>query len=306
MTVDEMTDTLSRLGIEVVNTRGDELQGYCPAHAERTGKEDRNPSWWINSDTGQHICFSCNFKGGLYTLISYVEQIEFDKAREWLGSTGSLMSRFTRLLEEKKPALEETLVVTESMLHAFVDPPEEALSVRGLTSNAARAYELLWDARKKNWIMPIRDPLTDKLLGWQEKGYDRRYFNNQPAKVKKSIALFGYREYVCNQMIVVESPLDVVRLASVGITGGVATYGAIVSTTQFNLLRGADRLIFALDNDHAGQSASMTMLDLCKEMGKEAWFFNYSHTDMKDVGAMSKVEIESGIETAKHMVRGKV
>jgi len=41
-------------------------------------------------------------------------------------------------------------------------------------------------------------------------------------------------------------------------------------------------------------------------MGKEAWFFNYSHTDMKDVGAMSKVEIESGLETAKHMVRGKV
>jgi DNA primase len=107
-------------------------------------------------------------------------------------------------------------------------------------------------------------------------------------------------------MIAVESPLDVVRLASVGITGGVATYGAIVSTAQFNLLRGAERLIFALDNDNAGQSASMTMLELCKEMGKEAWFFNYSHTDMKDVGAMSKVEIESGLETAKHMVRGKV
>jgi DNA primase len=306
MTVEEMTDTLSRLGIEAVNTRGDEIQGYCPAHAERTGKEDRNPSWWINSDTGQHICFSCGFKGGLYTLISYVEQIEFDKAREWLGSTGSLMSRFTRLLEEKKPVLEETLVVTESMLHAFVDPPEEALAVRGLTLNAARAYELMWDARKKNWIMPIRDPLTEKLLGWQEKGYDRRHFNNQPAKVKKSTALFGYKQYVGGQMVVVESPLDVVRLASVGVFGGVATYGALVSMAQFNLLRGAERLIIALDNDQAGKAASLTLLDLCKEMGKEAWFFNYSHTDMKDVGGMSKVEIESGLETAKHIVRGKV
>lgn len=306
MTVDEMKDTLSRLGIEAVNTRGDEIQGYCPAHAERTGKEDRNPSWWINSDTGQHICFSCNFKGGLYTLISYVEQIEFDKAREWLGSTSSLMSRFNRLTEEKPQPLEETLVVTESMLHAFVDPPEEALAVRGLTSNAARAYELMWDSRKNNWIMPIRDPLTEKLLGWQEKGYDRRYFNNQPAKVKKSLALFGYKNYVGGQMIVVESPLDVVRLASVGVMGGVATYGSIVSMAQFNLLRGADRLIFALDNDNAGKSSSMTLLDLCKEMGKEAWFFNYSGTDMKDVGAMSKFEIESGLETAKHMVRGKV
>ena len=57
MTIEEMEDTLERLGIEVVSTRGSEIQGYCPAHVERTGHEDRNPSWWINSDTGAHICF---------------------------------------------------------------------------------------------------------------------------------------------------------------------------------------------------------------------------------------------------------
>ena len=306
MTVEEMEGTLSRLRIEFTNVRGDEIQGFCPAHKERTGKEDRNPSWWINSDTGQHICFSCGFKGGIYSLISYVEQIEFDKAKDWFDSSENLMSRFTRVTEDRKPKLEDVSYVTESMLHAFVDPPQEALDSRGLTINAARAYELMWDARKKNWIMPIRDPITHKLMGWQEKGYDRRYFNNQPAKVKKSLSLFGYREYVTGTMVVVESPLDVVRLASVGITGGVSTYGALVSSAQFNLLRGADRLIFALDNDSAGQSSSKNLLDMCRETWKEALFFNYSQTDMKDIGAMSKVEIEFGLENAKHMVRGRI
>jgi DNA primase len=306
MTVEEMKETLSRLGVEVISTRGDEIQGYCPAHEERTGKIDHNPSWWINADTGQHICFSCHFKGGLYTLISHVEKIEFDQARTWLGSTDSLMSRFNRILEDKKPALEETMVVSESMLKAFGAPPEHALYARGLTAEAAAKYELLWDYRGGNWITTIRNPLNNQLLGWQEKGFDRRHFKNQPAKVKKSQALFGYNQYKGGTMIVVESPMDVVRLASVGITGGVSTYGAIISVPQFNLLRGADRLLFALDNDDAGKASSLDMLSLCKDMGKEAWFFNYANTDMKDVGAMSKSEIESGIETAKHMARGKI
>ena len=54
MTVDEMTDTLTRLGVEIVGSRGYEIQAHCPAHLERTGKQDRNPSWYINADSGAH------------------------------------------------------------------------------------------------------------------------------------------------------------------------------------------------------------------------------------------------------------
>lgn len=305
MTVEEMEATLDRLGIEVISVRGDEINGHCPAHLERTGKEDRNPSWFINADTGQHICFSCKFKGGLYALISYVEGIEFEKAKEWMGSSGNLLSRFERVTADKKPVLIDELTnVTESMLAAFVDPPEDALLSRGLTSNAARAYELLWDPREGNWITPIRDPLTERLLGWQEKGYLRRYFNNRPAKIKKSLSLFGYSQYVTGSMIVVESPLDVVRLASLGITGGVSTYGSAVSTAQFNLIRGAERIVFAMDNDQAGKQSSRELFFMCKEMGVDAWFFDYRHTDMKDVGGMSRSEVESGLKNARHIVKG--
>ena len=59
MTVEEMEDTLARLEIAVTSIRGVEIQALCPAHFERTGKEDHNPSWYINADTGAHICFSC-------------------------------------------------------------------------------------------------------------------------------------------------------------------------------------------------------------------------------------------------------
>ena len=63
MTSDEAEDLLDRLGIEICGVNGYEIQAKCPAHVERTGHEDHNPSWWFNSDTGAHICFSCQFKG---------------------------------------------------------------------------------------------------------------------------------------------------------------------------------------------------------------------------------------------------
>lgn len=304
MTVEEMQDTLERLGLEVVSTRGSEIQSYCPAHVERTGHEDRNPSWWINSDTGAHICFSCNYKGGLLSLVSYIQNWDFEKSKEWLNDGGSDLSASLQKALKPKRVFEELTYITESMLAAFVDPPSDALKARGLTLEAAREYEVLWSARHSNWITVIRDPETHKLLGWQEKGHTSRFFRNQPTGVPKSNALFGYKQYKGGDMIVVESPLDVVRLASVGITGGVSTYGSVVSMQQFKLMYGADRLIFAMDNDEAGIVSSVNLLLWCEEYGKEAWFFNYAHTDMKDIGAMSKSEIESGLQNARHRVRG--
>lgn len=304
MTSEEMETTLASLGIKVLSNRGSELQASCPAHKDRTGHEDRNPSWWINADTGQHICFSCHFKGSLYGLISYVKGIDFDKAKDWMDSPDALVQRFHRVTNEKKQPIEEPSLITESMLSAFVDPPAEALTSRGLLLTSAQHYQVLWDHRKNNWILPVRD-LQGKLLGWQEKGFASRYFNNQPPKMKKSHSLFGYQQYKGGDMIVVESPLDTVRLHSLGFTGGVATMGALVSQSQLNAIRGADRIIFAMDNDLAGTSSSVELLNKCQEMGVEAWFFNYQHTDMKDVGAMSLDEIRLGLEKAKHIAQGK-
>jgi 5S rRNA maturation endonuclease (ribonuclease M5) len=301
MTVDEMKDTLTRLGIEYYSERGNEVQAACPAHKDRTGHEDRNPSFYINADSGAFICFSCQWKGNVYTLVNYIHG-DVD-ANTWLNEGGGLsmrMERITRVV----PNIQEQTHITESMLSAFTLPPEEALKSRGLTKRAAEEFELFWDERNKNWIIPIRDVVTNKLLGWQEKGYDRRYFRNYPTGVQKSQALFGYGQYTSGDMIVVESPLDVVRLASLGFTGGVATYGALVSSAQFNLIRGGERVVIAMDNDEAGHKSSMSLYTLCREMDKEAWFFNYNQLDVKDIGGMSLDEVTFGIENAKHIAKG--
>ena len=71
-----------------------------------------------------------------------------------------------------------------------------------------------------------------------------------------------------------------------------------------SLIRSADQIVFAFDNDDAGKLAAQKMLDLTVSLSFEAWFFNYSATTMKDVGGMSKAEILTGLETAKHSLHG--
>lgn len=301
-------ELLSRLDISIIRENGDEYLCHCPAHLSRTGKEDRNPSWWINSETGMHICFSCGFKGGLSTLIEQVQGLNYEEAKKWIDEGyNDLNERLERALKVEKEVVDQTQPITESMLAAFTDPPKEALEDRGISLAAAKHYEIKWSEQSKSWITVIRDPISGALLGWQEKGHGTRYFKNWPTGVQKSKCLFGYKQFVDQglyRITVVESPLDVARLLSVGVFGGVSTYGAIVSANQLNVIRSANEVLFALDNDEAGRKSSLEMLNACKSMGINGKFFNYSHTDMKDVGAMSREEIVTGIETARHYVRG--
>lgn len=312
MRLEEMENVLGRLNIEPIQTRGSEILALCPGHKEITGKEDHNPSWWINAETGAHICFSCGFKGNIWSLIATVQNLkdangflDYADAKDWLYlSFDNLSLGKEEDDQDDEPVFKEVVSMGESRLALFTYPPDSALKARGFTLPAAEKHQLLWDPKFSNWITVIREPYTNKLLGWQEKGFKRRYFKNYPPGVQKSTTLFGLNRYKGGRMIVVESPLDVVRLESVGITGGVSTYGSMISNTQLNMIRDADEILFALDNDESGLASSKTMLEKSIELGFEARFFSYAHTEMKDVGGMSRSEILTGLDNAKHSVYG--
>ena len=288
--------------------RGSEVNGLCPMHKARTGKEDHRPSWWINSETGAHICFSCGYKGNIYTLISDIKGIDYHDAREYIDDTAelpidSLMKRIKEL--PQYVVAEETIPMSEARLAVYGEPPDIELKKRFLTREAVNTYGVLWDKTNEAWILPIRDPDTFSLLGWQEKGARGRFFKNQPAGVKKSKTVFGVQHLNEEYLIIVESPLDVVRLASVGVSGAVSIYGAMMSDEQAKIIRKAKRVVAAFDNDPAGKKACEQIRDYARKYGFDLLFFNYNGIDVKDVGDMTEVEIIRGLETAKHMLHGK-
>lgn len=313
----DVESALLRMGIETTQ-RGDELLGLCPMHLERTGRPDSNPSWSVNVETGVHHCFSCGYKGNLFTLVAEVNEFEtefgrldFDAAKDWLRQNIEVnFDLLVKQLEESKNSyipIQRVIEMSEARLAVFTSPPEWALEARGLSLEAANSYGVLWDSNAESWILPIREPFSNRLMGWQEKGQNSRLFRNRPTGVKKSQTLFGFGKYSKGPMIIVESPLDCVKLLSLGISGGVATYGASFSKDQLDLMRSADSLVVAFDNpkvDTAGLKASKEMLAKVRENGLECKFFSYT-TDAKDIGDMGVESVILGLQTAKHSVFGE-
>lgn len=313
---------LDNLGIDYISN-GMEASAICPGHYARTGKEDHNPSWFINLETGMHICFSCNYKGNLAQLVCDINEFytntfgtysyDYEAARVWISQVSEIpiekLLEMVKMLPNRIEASPKPIEMSESRLAIFVEPPQFALDSRGITAESAKAYGVLWDEARATWILPLRSPETGKLMGWQEKGTLSRTFFNRPAGLQKSKTLFGIENQSEECVIVVESPLDCLRLFSSGVTGAVATCGAIVSEEQVKLLRASEKIIVAFDNpavDKAGRKASEEMRKLARKYGLNLFFFNYGSSGKKDPGDLTDEEIAWGIEHAKSYVLGEM
>lgn len=300
MSVDVLA-TVERLGIEGRES-GNELVARCPQHEARTGRPDAHPSWSINLDTGLFLCFSCGYRGSLYTLVMDLEGVTDIEQAKTFVTKGTLKNSLSRIPGPYQP-IQGRPHLNETELAAYAAPPMWALRARNLTSEACRHYGVLWDTYTESWILPIRD-YDGLLLGWQVKSQTERAFRNHPPGVKKSNTLFGYHAFEGGQMVVVESPLDAVRLRSEGIAGAVATYGAIVSRKQIQLMTAADEVVMALDADAAGRKASRELLTSTRGVLKAVKFFAYN-AQAKDPGDMTHDQIQQGLQSARSRVLGE-
>lgn len=311
------------LGI-LIETHGHEATALCPVHEERTGKADHSPSWWINLESGMHTCFSCGYKGNLVQLVCdikgfrtevYGVELGYDYAagEAWLASVAEVPIEVLLEAIKSLPSYQypkpSALQMSEARLVLFTDPPQEALLSRNITEDSAKAYGVMWDEKTKNWILPLREPHFNKLMGWQEKGTVERTFKNRPTGLQKSKTLFGVDVQNDDLAIVVESPLDCLRIHSAGFPGAVAICGSSPSDDQIKLLRSSDRVIVALDNpnlDKSGFKGSKEFSEFARKYGINLSFFNYGNSSKKDPGDMTDDEIAWGIAHAKPSILGEL
>jgi hypothetical protein len=319
----DVETAIEALGIDY-DTRGDEALALCPMHEERTGKADHSPSWWINLETGMHMCFSCGYKGNLIQLVCDVKEFiargygddkgyDYKAGELWLSTIAEIsveqLAEMVNSLPNYISAYPKPLEMNEARLAVFVEPPQEALGARHITPESAFKYGILWDANKKSWILPLREPHFNKLMGWQEKGTVERTFMNRPPGMPRSKTLFGIENQNETLAIVVESPLDCVRIDSAGFDGAVAICGSTISEDQIRLLRFSDRIIAAFDNpnlDKAGAKAAKEMLNWSRKYSLNLWFFNYGSSSKKDPGDMTDEEIRWGVENAVSSIFGEL
>ena len=305
---------LTGLGIDFTD-QGAEALALCPVHYERTGKEDRNPSWWINLETGLHTCFSCGYKGNLLQLICDVKGFYFNSSYDYRSAESWLATAAEISIEDLQAALKampsyinefaKPIEMSEARLAVFTEPPQLALGLRKITSEIASEYGVLWDSKTSTWILPLREPTSNKLMGWQEKGTIDRTFKNRPAGLQKSKTLFGVESQNINVVVVVESPLDCLRVSGAGISGAVAICGSSPSEDQIKLLRASEKIVAAFDNDKAGIKASKEMLEWGRKYALNLFYFNYGSSVAKDPGDMTDEEIRWGVENAVSALFGE-
>lgn len=318
----DIPTVLTALGIDY-SERGAEANALCPKHKERTGKDDNSPSWWINLESGMHTCFSCGYKGNLIQLVCdiqefYIEvwdvrtEYDYKAAEAWISTVAEVPIEVLVEMVKKLPTYllpaPRPVPMGEARLAVFVDPPMEALQGRSITMEAAKAYSVQWELTSGTWILPLRDPHFNQLMGWQEKGTLKRTFMNRPAGLQRSKTLFGIENQNESMAIVVESPLDCVRIHSAGIPGALAICGSTPSEDQIKLLRASDKLVVALDNpnfDKAGRKGCEEFRKYARQYGLNLYYFNYGDSEKKDPGEMTDEEIRWGVENAKPSILGE-
>ncbi|MDJ0463156.1 CHC2 zinc finger domain-containing protein [Streptomyces sp. H27-C3] len=301
----DVPSALAELGVEVLGDDGDNYKIRCPAHAERTGRMDRRPSCYVHVHSGQFICFSCEWAGSFARFVAYMQGTDSAHANAWIAAKGTI-GRALRLLkgDERHAEVEPGETVTEAQMVLFTTPPEPARRRRGLTLDACEQFGVRWDLERRCWILPIRDP-EGTLLGWQEKS--KRHFRNFPDGVEKGTALFGSDVAFDGPLILVESPLDPVRMYSVGVHGGKATFGAHVKHEQMRLaMELSDTIILGQDNDTAGRQSRNKLYYRYRYQGAALKFWNYLDTGAKDPGEMTGMEIWDCLDASYSPLRRKL
>lgn len=282
----DVAGAMRALGIEVLRelSRDDstEFLARCPAHLALTGKTDRRPSFSVNSRTGLFHCFSCGYAGPFVQLVEDNLGCARVDAFQWIARQG--VYRTHEAGEDHRGEQRDEPPVTEAALALFEPPPGKALASRGLTAEACEVFGVLWSPRVRHWILPIRDPDTGRLWGWQEKG--KRFFRNHPTGVFKSRTLFGDLTWRGEVALLLESPLDAVRAHTLGIPGAFASFGAHVSEAQMRLLKErCSTLILGLDNDTAGRTSRDRLYTRWRPRGLAMKYLDYV-TAAKDLGEM--------------------
>lgn len=299
----DLPSVLDELGLDVGRTRGLEVWATCP----NPEHDDANPTnYSVNVESGDGFCFACGFRHeGLTSLVAMLLKLDGWHASRWLRDRGATVSaRLERIQERRDPSRRTDFdpgeYSIESQFAVFSDPPASALRERELTRDAVVDYGVRWNDAAGTFILPVHSP-RGSLIGWQERTKPRP--KNHPYGLKKKTTLFGVEIFRGKTAILVESPLDAVRLWSEGVDGGLSSFGARVSPAQMQLIIArASRLLIALDDDEAG--ISMTE-ELVAQYAHRIPIhcFEYGDAAGKDPGELTTHEILRGIREARFAVQ---
>ena len=245
MTVEEL---LVAKGIYFIPKGGDFLvRCLSPDH------DDRNPSMRIDKITGIFQCFSCGFKGNIFTHFG-------EKANQ---------------LQLRRELLKKTIRQKRSESVGLSFP-------RNITPYAGNWRDIKPETYKKfeafqhhdpdyigRIVFPVRD-ISGRIVAFNGRhttGGTPKYMIS-PAGAK--MPLFPVVEPIQGSVILVEGIYDMINLHDKGLDNAVCCFGTKnINEDKLKMLsiQGVEEIIVFFDGDEAGQNASQIVQDMAERVG---------------------------------------
>jgi DNA primase len=310
----KILDILDELGVEY-KERYNYVNACCPVH-----NGDRKDAWSWQIDIGIWKCFSnsCqdSYGNDIFGLVRGVRECGFKEALDFVkGFVGGELS--PEKVKELKDARDNRIFVYSAKKKQPQRTYEnnclerlsyhEYLERRGFNRDIVEKYHIgigkdNHGYMKDRIIFPIRN-VEGQIVGfsgrtlhedWKERGIPKwkhsKDFELHADKMLFNIDVAKPEIERTGAVILVEGPIDALRLVEAGITNVCAVLGKTLYNGQMNELFkcAASKLYIAFDNDNPGKTGAEKAVKLARP------FFDVEKIDLtgkKDYGEMTAEEV---------------
>lgn len=296
-----VAEVIGARNVEVQQTRtGTQIIHSCPLPWGLHRHGDTDASAAFNADLLVFHCFVCG-GGDIFWYVQSVLEVGAKEAERILGelvdpgpmSKQELVDKFRTIWEEGDEPSFSMPEYSPAILDRWKVLSPYLTNERGVSPETQKEMSTGVDVHHRErfkkgdidtWVEQPRVVIPlfwgGKLRGWQK----RRISDEKPTLgpkyrttpgLPKSETLYGLDYCDGDELVyVVESPLTVLRMRSVGYTSVVATMGADVSDEQIDQIREFDEVILLFDGDPAGVVATERVTHAVKDFSK-VWTWQF-------------------------------
>ena len=214
--------------------------------------EDRNPSMRIDQITGVFQCFSCEYKGNLFTHFG-------ERANQLQLKREMLKKR----ISEKR---------ADSVGLSF---PKSAVPYignwRNIKPNTYKRFEAFNSVDKNHTgriVFPVRD-VSGKIVAFNGRHTAQGIPKYMITPAGARMPLFPVVQPIQGSVILVEGIFDMINLHDKGLTNAVCCFGTKnINTDKLSMLKiqGVGSVEIFFDGDDAGQQAATKLKEMCEEV----------------------------------------
>lgn len=302
----KILDIFDKLGIDY-RERYQYVYAACPIH-----EGDNESGWSWHLELGMFRCYTrgCHEDNGkdIFSLIRGINKCGFIQAVRFVEKICEFSEEDMRGVIERNENKKFVMSVKKEKRNQRIYPEEclnkliyhDYLETRGFPKELIEKYQIgLGNTPYKKMhnriVFPVRN-IDGNLVGFTGRditGNGPKWIHSYDFDSRSNLFnIDSAKDHIMKTgtALIVEGPIDVLRFEQAGIHNSVAIFGRAINNGQIGLLMktGANKLIFALDDDKAGKTGTERGFKMAGS------FFDVSKVEIgggRDVGDLTPSEV---------------